>query len=62
MFAFKEEDLTLTAPWPAGRRVTQRETLRAQEKLSSVASIQKKLPSLHPSSAPQISWSMVNGN
>ena len=41
MFAFKEEDLALTAPWPAGRRVTQRETLRAQEKLSSVASIQK---------------------
>ena len=40
MFAFKEEDLALTAPWPTGRRVTQRETLRAQEK-QIVASIQK---------------------
>ena len=40
MFAFKEGDLALTAPWPAGRRVTQRETLRAQENCS-VASIQK---------------------
>ena len=40
MFAFKEEDLALTSPWPAGRQVTQRETLRAQENCS-VASIQK---------------------
>ena len=40
MFAFIEEDLALTAPWPVGRQVTQRETLRAQENCS-VASIQK---------------------
>lgn len=46
MFAFKEEDLGLNIPWPAGRQVTQSETLWAQEKLF-VASIQKI--SLHPS-------------